>query len=137
MKGLKVGDIFIYIALGILAISGILGMKAMANIGGEISVVILVDGEEVENILLKPGMEAVEIEAKDKSGNYNIIYISYDDVHIVDANCRDRLCIKQGSIRYPGQSIVCLPNKVVIKIIGEKADSPIDAVTYLGRYRYL
>lgn len=132
MKKLKVGDIFIYMFLGIFALIGFLGMKSMVTTEGERTVVVLLDGQEVERIPLKQDMEPMKIQIDDGKGNYNIIYITYEDVHIVEANCRDSLCIKQGSIKNPGQSIVCLPNKLVIKIIGEDSNSSVDDVTSVG-----
>ena len=46
-----------------------------------------------------------------------------------DADCPDRLCVKQGRIKKVGESIVCLPHKVVIEIVGEKEEAGVDAVT--------
>ena len=40
---------------------------------------------------------------------------------------RDLLCVKTGKIRYAGQSIVCLPHKVAVRIVG--GASALDAVT--------
>ena len=60
---------------------------------------------------------------------YNIVSIAKDGVRVIEASCSDKLCIKQGRIDNPGQSIVCLPNKLVIKILGDD-DSPVDDVTY-------
>ena len=39
-------------------------------------------------------------------------------VRVTHADCPDRLCQKTGSISKAPQRIVCLPNKVVIKIVG-------------------
>lgn len=44
------------------------------------------------------------------------------------ANCPDRLCVRQGPIQNGIYPIVCLPNKVVIKLVSNK-DSAVDAVT--------
>lgn len=44
------------------------------------------------------------------------------------ANCPDRLCVRQGAIQNGIYPIVCLPNKVVIKLVSNK-DSAVDAVT--------
>ena len=38
-----------------------------------------------------------------------------------EADCPDRLCMRRGAIRYAGDSIICLPNKVVVEISGEDA----------------
>lgn len=59
--------------------------------------------------------------------NYNILKIENGEASFVEASCPDKLCVHQGNIHYDGQSIVCLPNKVVAEIIsGEQSE--IDAV---------
>ncbi len=47
-------------------------------------------------------------------------------IRIQEAPCHDRLCIRQGWISRPGQSIVCMPSELLITIEG---NSPVDAVT--------
>ncbi len=129
MKKLKIGDLFIYILLAVFASIGFIGMKSMATVEGERNVVILLDGEEVERIRLTPNMEEKELCIDTDNGMYNIVSIAKDGVRVIEASCSDKLCIKQGRIDNPGQSIVCLPNKLVIKILGDD-DSPVDDVTY-------
>ena len=41
-------------------------------------------------------------------------------VHMEDADCPDKLCIKQGQIDSNGQKIVCLPNKTIVEVSSEK-----------------
>ena len=36
-----------------------------------------------------------------------------------DANCPDKLCVKQGKISKDGETITCLPNKVTVTVYGE------------------
>ena len=36
-----------------------------------------------------------------------------------DANCPDRLCVSWGKINKPGETILCLPHRIIIRIIGE------------------
>lgn len=51
-----------------------------------------------------------------KSGHTNKLIIKNGSVWIETASCPDELCVKQGKIRNAGQSIVCLPNRVVVEI---------------------
>lgn len=44
--------------------------------------------------------------------SHNTLFIRDGYAYMEDADCPDKLCIKQGRIHYDGQSIVCLPNKV-------------------------
>ena len=50
---------------------------------------------------------------------YNTVVISQGAVSVRDADCPDKLCVKQGQIKKSGESIICLPHKVVIKITGK------------------
>ena len=49
-------------------------------------------------------------------------------VKMAAANCPDQICVHQKAISRNGESIICLPNKIVLKIVdGEEAE--LDAVT--------
>lgn len=60
---------------------------------------------------------------------YNLLFISDDKASISDADCPDGLCIRARSISRNGESIICLPHKLVIQI-ESKEESELDAVTY-------
>ena len=58
----------------------------------------------------------------------NRILAENGQISMLSANCPDHLCVRQGPIQNGIYPIVCLPNKVVIKLITNK-DSAVDAVT--------
>jgi hypothetical protein len=47
---------------------------------------------------------------------------------ITASPCRAKICVQTGPIEQSGQMIVCVPNKVVVRIIG-KSNDRYDAVT--------
>ncbi|HEY5560946.1 MAG TPA: NusG domain II-containing protein [Clostridiaceae bacterium] len=49
----------------------------------------------------------------------NVIEIDKAKVKIIDADCPDKICVKAHAISKPGEVLICLPHKLVIKIIGE------------------
>ena len=52
-------------------------------------------------------------------GDYeNVIRIQNGKVGIVEADCPGNDCVHTGWISAPGASIVCLPNRVEIRIVG-------------------
>lgn len=55
------------------------------------------------------------------------IRIADRKVWVQTATCRHKLCKKQGRISRPGESIICLPNRIVITI---KGPGNLDATTY-------
>ena len=52
-------------------------------------------------------------------GDTNTAVIKDGQVYMAEADCPDKLCVDSKPISLWGQSIVCLPNRVVLKIIGE------------------
>lgn len=61
---------------------------------------------------------------------YNTIKIENNKVWIQDADCPDKYCIHQGKISGVGQVIVCLPNKLLIKITGNEKNREIDFIAH-------
>lgn len=47
-------------------------------------------------------------------------------VWVKDSCCPNKLCVKTGKIHTQGQTIVCVPNRVVVRIVGADA---VDAIT--------
>ena len=44
------------------------------------------------------------------------IAVSGGRISVVDSDCPDRICVNQGAIDRPGMPIVCVPNRILIKI---------------------
>jgi len=57
-----------------------------------------------------------------------IVEIHDGHVHVSDSPCSNKLCVNTGRIKMTGQLIACLPNKVVVRIVGD-GDAPYDALT--------
>ncbi len=60
------------------------------------------------------------------NGGSNILVIKDGSAKVINANCPDKLCVKQGDIRYTGQCITCLPNKLTVTVYG--GDDSVDIV---------
>ena len=54
------------------------------------------------------------------NGGTNTLVIENGQAYILDASCPDKVCIYQGKISRPGEMIVCLPNLMIAKIVGEE-----------------
>lgn len=46
----------------------------------------------------------------------NTVVIKDNTVYMKEANCKNQICVRQGEIQRNGESIICLPNKVIIEI---------------------
>ena len=52
----------------------------------------------------------------------NKIEVRDGQIAIVYANCGDQICVRKGYIGKTGQTIVCLPHRLVIEIMGATDD---------------
>lgn len=108
-----------FIPEGILLLSG---MKKYDSKYIEISI----NGSIYKKIDLdSPKEEIIEISGDE---GVNILKIYNGQAQIIDADCDDRVCINFGAISRIGESIVCLPHKVVISIKGKSLEEENDII---------
>lgn len=62
-----------------------------------------------------------------EDGNENTVEISGGRVRMSSANCADGYCVKQGYISYDGETIICLPHRVVVELDAAR-ESGLDAI---------
>ena len=53
------------------------------------------------------------------NGGSNILLIKNGEASVIYADCPDKICAKTLPISLTGERIVCLPNKLMIEIVGE------------------
>ena len=75
-------------------------------------------GKLYKKFPLKKDAEKITITLDNELGT-NVIEINKAQVKITDANCPDKICVKAHAISKPGEVLICLPHKLVVKIIGE------------------
>lgn len=61
--------------------------------------------------------------------SYNLLFISGGEASISDADCPDGLCVRQKAVSRNGESIICLPHKLVIQVVAGK-EKELDAFIY-------
>ncbi|MBQ7507325.1 MAG: NusG domain II-containing protein [Lachnospiraceae bacterium] len=89
------------------------------------SVTVEVDGVSVGTWSLK---EEQEIPIKNSDGRVtNTLKIENGTAKMIDASCPDHLCMNQKAVSREGETIVCLPNKVVVSVQSKK-EKELDAV---------
>ncbi|MCX7884965.1 MAG: NusG domain II-containing protein [Caloramator sp.] len=89
---------------------------------------IYIQGVLYKRIPLSKNMEEITIPIKTKLGR-NVIHISGGKINMADADCHDKICVKSGTIDKIGQTIVCLPHRIVIEIKG-KGKAETDDISY-------
>jgi len=56
----------------------------------------------------------------EKDNTYNHVHIEQGQVWIEEANCLNQVCVNHKSIDTIGETIVCIPHKLILEIKGDK-----------------
>jgi len=107
MYKVKVLDIIVIVCL---LLTSFVPLLFFGEEGG--SALVYVNGEKAYTISLNVDSETV-IEG------VCTVVVKDGKVSVCDAECPDKLCEKSGEIYREGESIVCIPEGIVIKISGE------------------
>ncbi|MBU2701866.1 hypothetical protein Ga0466249_002993 [Sporomusaceae bacterium BoRhaA] len=118
------GDRILIALLVICSLAGIALPFFSQSAAAQSEAVISVAGKVVKTVKLDGHQEQLTI---DGDSGYNIVQIEGKQVRVIESNCPDQLCVKQGWISRSPQQIVCLPNRIVVKIIHGKS-SDVDTI---------
>lgn len=81
-------------------------------------VIITVNGNVYKEIVLNEKTnEKIKI---DNEFGHNVVVVKDQKVYIEESDCKDKICMKKGKISLVGDSIICLPNRLLIKIVSDK-----------------
>lgn len=83
------------------------------------SVEITIDGEQYQTLSLSKNT-TIKLPAENGS---NILTIRDGVADMTEADCPDQLCVKQKAISHTGETLVCLPHKIVVKVINNTDDT--------------
>ena len=116
-------DLILLLAVLVIGLIGIVILYTRpAALNGEVEVAV--DGEVVMTL---PLSEDTEVAIESVDGGENLLVIQDGTAKIESASCPDGICVRHYAISRDGESIICLPNRVVVTIRGgEKGD--VDAV---------
>ena len=105
-------DILLVVVLLLLSGALALFLRLTRQDGGIVSV--QVDGEALFELPLNEDRSLVLGEGE----HTNTLVIADGQAQVTEASCPDQICVRQGAIQYAGESIVCLPHKLVVTVQG-------------------
>ena len=76
---------------------------------------IKIDG----TIVRKLDLTEEKIFTIETEGEKNIIAVHGGAVSVVEADCPDKICVQRGAIAEVGETIACVPHKLLIEIAGD------------------
>lgn len=118
--------IFIAIFAGLAIVSLLIILKVKTAKTDASAAEIVQDGNVIQTVDLSSVSEPYDITVRTEDGGYNTIHVEQGSIRVSEADCPDRLCVKQGEITNGIYPIVCLPHRLTVRIV---ENSGIDAVT--------
>ena len=111
---MKKGDIII-LAVSILLLAGVIAMFFLKPKAGYAAV--YENGECIGRFSLN---EEITEKIITKDGHYNILQITGGVVNVIEADCKNQVCVNTVPVSKIGDSIICLPHKLSIVLEEDK-----------------
>ena len=116
---------FIVIAVVVTVAAALLFFLYFVNDDAGAYVQIEVDGTVTDTLPLDTDTTK---EILTENGGSNTLVIKDGCAKITNTNCPDGICASHKSISRDGESIICLPHKVVVSVVDEDSNDGVDAV---------
>ena len=105
-------DVLLIAVLAVLGGALALFLWCTRQAGG--TVTVQVDGEIIMELPLDKDAQVVLGEGE----HTNTLMIENGTARVVEASCPDQVCVRQGAVQYEGESIVCLPHRLIVTVEG-------------------
>ncbi len=119
----KRNDIILAVVMLLVAAAGFLWYNLAKEEGS--AVMLIQNGKEIQSFSLN---DEVEYQIETEDGGYNLLVIQGGKAFIKEASCPDQICVNHRPVSNVGETIVCLPNEIVVKVIEKNSKPEIDMV---------
>ena len=116
-------DVILAVIVIAIAATGLLLLDVFKTEGA--FAVVKLDGKETERYPLSVNTEVV---IETENNGKNTLVIEDGKAFIKNATCPDKICEGHSKISFKGETIVCLPHKVVIEIVASDSENELDVV---------
>lgn len=125
---LKKGDLIIGVVILMLISISFFGIKVYKHFSGDTAHTALViqDGKTLYSIELDTVSDTKSIRV---DGKYkHVILVEHGKIRFSEADCPDKICVRTGWLTELGDIAACIPDRIVIKVEGNKDN--VDSVSY-------
>ena len=99
------------------ALGGIGLNMALLSAAGAQQALVYKEGRLVQTVKLRPGYrEELRLGGAER---FNLVVADNGRIAVTEADCPDQVCVRTGWVSVAPQQIVCLPYRVVIKLVSD------------------
>lgn len=118
---------FWLLIIGAVLVLAVIGLLVIQSVREEGSQVVITWNGEVDGTY--PLEEDRTFIFEGENGGYNVVTIEDGFVFMAEANCPDQVCVKHKPLNQTADPIVCLPNKLEVKVIASEPENQLDGVS--------
>ena len=111
MMGINRNDILLTAA--VLLVAAVVLLAFFLNSDDGKTALVSVDGDAIYTLSLEKETE----KTVETQWGTNIVKVEKGEISVSFADCRDKICQNHRAISKTGETIVCLPHKLVVEII--------------------
>lgn len=116
-----------WLCVGLIAVSFVLAGLARAPQNGRGVAVVTVGRAQVAALPLDRDVDDQVVR-----GRLGDVHLAVRDgaVRVTSSSCRNKVCVGMGSKRHRGEVLACVPNELIVRIVGGEPDADLpDAVS--------
>lgn len=80
-------------------------------------VIVKQDGNIIQEIKLD---ERAKYKINIPGGGYNTIVVKNGQVSMLEADCKDQICVRHNPIKFDKEVIICLPHRLSVEIVSDE-----------------
>ncbi len=98
----------------LVAVLIIFSLVPLVNFDSEKKIAVVKVGGEIVREL---DLSEEKIFAVEAGGGKNILEVKGGAVRVIEADCPDKICVRRGAIKNLGETIACVPHKILIEVV--------------------
>ena len=106
----------------ILRFTGKTGRYVQVTVDQQVTSVYPLDQDREEKIV-----------TDESTGEYNLLIIKDGEARVTEATCPDKICVHHQPVSKAGETIVCLPHKLVVTVVSGETREQTAALKAPGR----
>ncbi len=113
----------VLVALAGLALAGLIASVRWFGFGEETTSTLYAVIQNTEGFYQVLPLDEDAALTVEGSLGYNEVEVTGGRVHVVEADCANQVCVRTGWASVEGQTITCLPHKLVVQVVADPADA--------------